>query len=75
MNKIAPVFSNIQFNTKKQIHFEKTVEVCKLITLKGYKTSENLKNIVDLAWDNNKLGVNQKISKYQYLSKIIPGHA
>lgn len=49
LNKIAPVFSQTQFNTKKQIHFEKTIEVCKLISTKGYKTDENLKTIVDLA--------------------------
>lgn len=49
LNKIAPIFSKIQFNTKKQKHFEKTVEVCKLISTKGYKADEDLKTIVELA--------------------------
>jgi hemolysin-activating ACP:hemolysin acyltransferase len=45
---ILPKLSNIKFNTMKQKHFETTIEICKLIKSKGYKTDENLKLIVEL---------------------------
>jgi LAGLIDADG endonuclease len=70
LNLIAPIFNNIKFNTLKQTHFEKTIKVCELIKTKGYKTDEDLKTIVNLAWDMNKSGKNRKISKDQYLSKF-----
>lgn len=71
LNKIAPVLNTIKFNTKKQNHYEITIKVCELIKTKGYKTDEDLKAIVDLAWDMNNSGKNRKISKDQYLSKFI----
>ncbi len=49
LNKIAPNFKDIGFNTKKQIHFEKTIKVCELINKEGFKTDEGLRAIVDLA--------------------------
>jgi len=72
LNLIAPIFNNIKFNTLKQTHFEKTIKVCELIKTKGYKTDEDLKTIVNLAWDMNKSGKNRKISKDLYLSKFLP---
>ena len=47
------------------------IEVCKLIKTKGYKNDEDLKTIVDLAWDMNDSGVNRRISKDEYLAKFI----
>ena len=71
LNYIEPVFKNINFNTKKQNHFETAIKICKLIKNSGYKTDEDLMNIVNLAWNMNKSGKNRKISKDQYLSKFI----
>lgn len=49
LNKIAPLFKDVGFNTQKQIHFEKTIKVCELIIKEGFKTDEGLRAIVDLA--------------------------
>lgn len=71
LEKIYPIFKNHPFNTIKQTHFEKTIEVCKLIKVKGYKSDEDLKAIVELAWDMNKSGKGRRVSKIEYLSKFI----
>lgn len=52
LNKIAPLFKDTGFNTKKKFHFEKTIQslrACELIKKEGFKTDEGLKAIVDLA--------------------------
>lgn len=71
LNKVYPKLKSIKFNTIKQAHFEKTIKVSELIANKGYKTDEDLKTIVDLAWDMNKEGKGRKISKSDYLLKFI----
>jgi hypothetical protein len=71
LDKIYPMFRNHPFNTVKQTHFEKTIEVCKLIKIKGYKSDDDLKAIVDLAWDMNNSGKICRLSKIEYLSKYI----
>jgi hypothetical protein len=71
LEKVVPIFNNIKFNTVKQIQYEIFIKVCELINQKGYKTNKDLREIVDLAWDMNKLGKNRKISKDNYLSKFI----
>jgi len=71
LNNISPMFENHPFNTGKQTHFEKTIEVCKLIKTKGYKSDDDLKAIVELAWYMNKSGKGRKVSKEEYMSKFI----
>lgn len=71
LNNIEPVFKGIKFNTVKQKQYEIFIEVCKLIETKGYKKDEDLKNIVDLAWDMNNSGTNRRISKEEYIAKFI----
>ena len=71
LNNIEPIFKDIKFNTIKQKQYEIFIEVCKLIKTKGYKNDEDLKTIVDLAWDMNNSGINRRISKDEYLTKFI----
>ena len=71
LNNIEPFFKETKFNTIKQKQYEIFIEVCKLIKTKGYKNDEDLKTIVDLAWDMNDSGVNRRISKDEYLAKFI----
>ena len=74
LNNIEPVFKEIKFNTVKQRQYDIFIKVCKLIKTKGYKNDEDLKNIVDLAWDMNNSGVNRRISKEEYLAKFIKNY-
>lgn len=67
LNKIYPIFKDIQFNTVKQEQFNVLIKVCEQIKIKGYRNYEDLKAIVDLAWDMNKSGKARKLSKEQYL--------
>lgn len=71
LEKVYPKLIDITFNTIKQNHFEKVIKVAELMKTKGYKTDEELKAIVDLAWDMNKEGKGRKISKSEYLTKFI----
>jgi LAGLIDADG endonuclease len=48
LNNILPKFKGIKFNTYKHYHFETTIKVCEIIKNTGYKTKQELKNIVDL---------------------------
>ena len=68
--KIYPKLKDLKFNTIKQNHFEKTIKVAELIKFNGFKTNEDLKTIVELAWYMNKEGKGRKISKSEYLSKF-----
>lgn len=70
LNKVYPIFKNIQFNTKKQERFEIIIKICEIIKNRGYSNDADLKSIVDLAWDMNILG-RRKISKEEYLNKFI----
>lgn len=71
LTKIYPLLKNTKFNTIKQKHFEITFKVCELIKNTGYKSDDDLKAIVELAWDMNKSGRFRKLTKDQYLSKFI----
>ena len=71
LNKIYPKLKDIEFNTIKQNHFEKTIKVAELIKLNGYKSNEDLNKIVELAWDMNKSGKGRKIDKSEYLLKFL----
>ena len=71
LNKVYPKLKDIQFNTIKQNNFVKTIKVAELINEKGYKTNEDLKTIVELAWDMNKEGKGRKITKTEYLNIFI----
>lgn len=71
LNKVQPLFKDIKFNTIKQKHYEITMKVCELIKNNGYKTDEDLKAIIDLAWNMNNSGKNRKFTKEQYISKFI----
>ncbi len=69
LEKILPLFNNTKFNTKKQERFEIIIKVCRLIKNRGYANDEDLKSIVEIAWDMNTS--RRKISKEEYLNKFI----
>jgi len=68
LNNILPKLNGIKFNTYKHYHFETTIKICEIIKNTGYKTNQDLKNIVNLAWDMNKSGNSRKINKEEYLT-------
>jgi hypothetical protein len=70
LNKVITIFKNTQFNTKKQERFEIIIKICEIIKNRGYSNDDDLKTIVDLAWNMNILG-RRKISKEEYLNKFI----
>jgi hypothetical protein len=69
LEKILPFFNHTKFNTKKQERFEIVIKVCRLIKNRGYANDEDLKSIVEIAWDMNTS--RRKISKEEYLNKFI----
>ena len=71
INNVLPKLKNIEFNTKKQNHFEIFLQVCEILKNEGYKSDENLLKIVNLSWDMNQLGKNRRLSKFEYLSLFI----
>jgi len=71
LNHIIPLLNQVKFNTFKQERYEIFSQACHLIKTKGYKTDENLKVLVDLAYDMNKSGVRRKLTKEEYLKKMI----
>ena len=65
---MAPAFAVAGAGAVKQKQYKIFIEVCKLIKTKGYKNDEDLKTIVDLAWDMNNSGIQRRISKEEYLA-------
>jgi hypothetical protein len=51
------------------------VKVCEIIKLKGYESDENYIEILELAYDQNKLGKNRALSKDKFIQKISIGSA
>jgi len=70
LNNVYPVFKNMEFNTIKQEQFNKLIQICEIINIKGYKSNEDLKSIVDLGWDMNLDGKRRRLSKEEYLKKF-----
>lgn len=70
LNKIYPVFKNIKFNTNKDKDFQIVIKVAEIIRETGYKNDDQLKQIVELAWNMKNEGINRKMTKEQYLNKF-----
>jgi hypothetical protein len=70
LNNIRPVLDKIELNTYKGDCYKVAIKVCEIIKTKGYKNDDALKEIVELAYDSNKLGKRRLITKKEFLSKI-----
>jgi len=70
LNLIYPLYNITGFNTTKQDHFLKTIQVCEIVVNEGYKSNDNLKKIVDLAYNMNNSGRRRKLTKEEYLKKF-----
>lgn len=70
LSLIYPLYNITGFNTIKQDHFLKTIQVCEIVVNEGYKSNDNLKKIVDLAYEMNNSGKRRKLTKEEYLKKF-----
>lgn len=70
LSLIYPLYNITGFNTTKQDHFLKTIQVCEIVVNEGYKSNDNLKKIVDLAYEMNNSGKRRKLTKEEYLKKF-----
>lgn len=70
LNNIKPILDKIKLNTYKAKNYDIAMKVCEIIRIKGYKTDDALKEIVELAYDSNKFGKRRRISKEEFIRKI-----
>lgn len=70
LNNIRPVLDKLNLNTYKANMYNIMIKVCELIKTKGYKSDEAFKEIIELAYDSNKLGKRRRISKEELIRKI-----
>ena len=70
LNNIKPILDKVKLNTYKAKNYNIAIKVCEIIRTRGYKTDDALKDIVELAYDSNKLGKRRRISKEEFLKKI-----
>ncbi len=71
LNNIVPKLNGVIFNTQKSEHYETIVKVSNIIKTKGYKSDDALKEIIELAYDTNKLGKRRRLDKQEFIEKII----
>lgn len=60
----------VKLNTHKAEHYNIAIKVCEIIRLKGYKSDDVFKEIVELAYSSNKSGKRRALSKEELLLKI-----
>lgn len=70
LSNIKPILNKVTFNTLKARHYEIAIKVSEIIKAKGYKSNDTFKEIVELAYDSNKLGKRRRISKEELIQKI-----
>ena len=68
---MIPLFKEVKFNTIKQEHYIIIVKVCELIKRKGYKADDDFKTIIDLAYNMNCSGKRRRLSKEQFVEKML----
>lgn len=71
LNNIIKKLNNTKLNTFKREHYKTWIKGCNLIYEKGYKTDDNLLKLVELAYHMNNSGKNRKLTKNEYISKMI----
>ena len=70
LDNIKPIFDKVIFNTIRAEHYKIAIKVSEIIRTKGYKTNDTFKQIIELAYNSNKLGKRRKISKQELIKKI-----
>ena len=70
LSKIVPILNKVTFNTQKSIYYDTIIKVSEAIKIKGYKSTEDFINIVELAYDTNKLGKRRKLTKKEFIEKV-----
>lgn len=70
LSNIKPIFDKVIFNTYKAGHYEIAIKVSEIIKAKGFKSNDAFKEIVELAYESNKLGKRRRISKEELMKKI-----
>jgi hypothetical protein len=71
VNNVIPLFKGVTFNTIKQTNYIIVVKVCEIIKRKGYKADDDFKAIIDLAYDMNCSGKRRRLSKDQFINKML----
>jgi len=70
LNLIAPILNKVTFNTQKGEHYKTIIEVSEIIKSKGYKSDADFLNIIELAYDSNKLGKRRKFTKEEFIARL-----
>lgn len=70
LNNIKPVLDKLNLNTYKAECYQVAIKVCEIIKNKGYKSNHDFKEIVELAYNSNKLGKRRRITKEELIRKI-----
>jgi hypothetical protein len=70
LNNIRPIMDKIKLNTYKADNYNIAIKVCEIVRLKGYKSDEVFKEIVELAYNSNKLGKRRTLSKEEFMKKM-----
>lgn len=70
LNQIAPILNKVTFNTQKGEHYKTIIKVSEIIKSKGYKSDADFINIIELAYDSNKLGKRRKFTKEEFIARL-----
>lgn len=70
LSNIKPVLDKLYLNTYKQDMYKIAMKVCEIIKTKDYKSDQVFKELVELAYDSNKLGKRRRILKEEFIKKI-----
>lgn len=71
LENIAPILKEATFNTQKNGHYETIVKVSEIIKTKGYKSNDVFKEIIELAYDTNKLGKRRRLTKQEFIENMM----
>ena len=70
LNRIAPILNKVTFNTQKDEHYKTIIQVSEIIKSKGYKSDVDFINIIELAYDSNKLGKRRRFTKEEFIARL-----
>jgi hypothetical protein len=71
LEKVVPILKDVTFNTQKGGHYEIIAKVSEIIKTKGYKSDDSIKEIVELAYDANKLGKRRRLTKQEFIENMM----
>jgi hypothetical protein len=71
LNKVKPILDNAKFNTQKAEYYKIAIKISEIINTKNYKSNNIFKEIIELAYNSNKLGKRRRISKEELINKLL----